>query len=99
MSKRKRAIFDTPSIHIEVQSTMMAYIRGLFSWLFNGCEVTERLGRHRASLAKPYLVMAVQKSVLDCLRLQFLRILLSDQSVSEIRKRRISFDILRRARR
>lgn len=46
---------------------MVAYIRGLFSWLFDGCEVMERLGRHRASLAKPYLVMAALKSVLDCL--------------------------------
>jgi len=55
---------------------MIAYIRGLFSWLFDGCEVIERLGRHKASLAKPYLVMAAQKSALDCLRLQFLRILL-----------------------
>lgn len=41
---------------------MMSYIRGLFSWLFGGWEVTERLGRHRASLAKPYLVMAAYKS-------------------------------------
>jgi len=45
---------------------MMAYIRGLFSWLFGAWEVTERLGRHKASLAKPYLVMAAQKFALDC---------------------------------
>jgi len=49
-----------------MQSTMMAYIRGLFSWLFGAWEVTERLGRHKASLAKPYLVMVAQKSALDC---------------------------------
>lgn len=70
--KGKRAISDTPCIHIRVQSTIVAYIRGLFSWLFGGWEVMERLGRHRASLAKPYLVMAVQKFALDWL--QFLRI-------------------------
>lgn len=74
LPKRKRVTFGTPFIHIGVQSTVVAYIRGLFSWLFDGCEVMERLGRHRASLAKPYLVMAAQKSALDCLRLQFLRI-------------------------
>lgn len=70
---------------------MMAYIRGLFSWLFGGWEVMDRLGRHRASLAKPYLVMVVQKFALDWL--QFLRVRPHDQLVADVRKRRISFDI------
>lgn len=63
-SMRKLATSDALCIHIGVQNTIVAYIRGLFSWLCGGWEVMERLGRHKASLAKPYLVMVACKSTL-----------------------------------
>lgn len=82
-------------LYIRTQSTMIAYIRGLFSWLLVGWEVMERLGRHRASLAKPYLVMAAYKSALDCSPLQLSRIHFFNQVVPETWNRRVHFDILR----